>query len=250
MPPTVMKVVASIEARMGSSRLPGKVLADVCGRPALTLLLERLRSCNKIDDIVLATSTSDQDNILEDWGKSEGVAVFRGSEHDVLDRVVRAHEYMNSEIVVEVTGDCPLLDPETIDQGVETFLYNDCDVVTNVKIPSYPQGVDVQVFKLSLLADVAMRITDPAVREHVSLYFYENPREFRVINMIADRSRKGPNIRLQLDYAEDLSLIRKIYERLGPKHGFRFGVQEIIKLLDEEPSLRLINRNCEEKQIR
>jgi len=245
-----MKVVASIEARMGSTRLPGKVLADICGRPALGRLVDRLRKCRTVDDIVLATSTSFTDNLLEDWAKSEGLAVYRGSEDDVLDRVVGAHRFMGSDVVVEVTGDCPLLDPDVIDLGVETFFANDCDVVTNARVPSFPQGADVQVFKFEALADVAARISDPAVREHVSLYFYESPSKYRIIHLIADRSQHRPKLRLQLDYVKDLEFVREVYTHLLPLHGAIFGVREILQLLDRKPHLCGINADCQEKPLR
>jgi spore coat polysaccharide biosynthesis protein SpsF len=245
-----MKVVASIEARLGSSRLPAKVLADICGRPALGRLVDRLRECRMIDDIVLATSISPRDHPLEAWGKSEGLAVYRGSEDDVLERVVGAHRFMGSDVVVEVTGDCPLLDPDVIDLGVETFFANDCDVVTNTRVPSFPQGADVQVFRLEALADVEARISDPAVREHVSLYFYETPSEYRIIHLIANRLQHRPGLRLQLDYAEDLAFVREVYRRLLPLHGAIFGVREILQLLEHEPHLCSINANCVEKLLR
>lgn len=245
-----MRVVASIEARMGSSRLPGKVLADICGRSALDRLVDRLRGCVHLDDIVLATSTDTRDDVLERWARDSGVAAYRGSEDDVLQRVVDAHRFMKSGIVVEITGDCPLLDPEIIDLGIETFLSNECDVVTNARIPSYPQGDDVQVFRFEDLAHVAATIEDPAVREHVSLYFYEHPELYRVIHLIAPGSYKHPDLRLQLDYAEDLAFIRAVYERLEPVHGARFGVSRILELLRKEPNLASINAHCVEKPVR
>jgi spore coat polysaccharide biosynthesis protein SpsF len=245
-----MRVVASIEARMGSTRLPGKVLADIHGRPALGRLVDRLRRCRTVDDIILATSVSPADDALEVWGRSEGLAVHRGSEDDVLARVVEAQLAMGSDVVVEVTGDCPLLDPDVIDLGVDTFFANDCDVVTNARVPSYPQGADVQVFRFDALADVAARINDPAVREHVSLYFYENPALYRIIHLVADRTQHSPELRLQLDYEQDLAFIREVYAQLLQPCGSTFGVREILGLLDREPALRLINAECVEKPLR
>jgi len=245
-----MKVVASIEARMGSSRLPGKVLADICGRPALGRLVDRLRKCRMIDDIVLATSTSPIDDVLEDWARSESLAVYRGSEDDVLGRVVGAHRLMGSDVIVEITGDCPLLDPHIIDLGVETFFANDCDIVTNARLPSYPQGADVQVFEFNALENVSAHISDPAVREHVSLYFYETPTKYRIIHLIADHSQHRPELRLQLDYPEDLAFIREVYTHLLPKHGDIFGVRDILQLLDSVPNLNSINAHCQEKPLR
>jgi spore coat polysaccharide biosynthesis protein SpsF len=235
---------------MGSSRFPGKVLADVCGQPALTRLLRRLRRSERLDGIVLATTTEPADDALEAWARSEGVDCYRGSEDDVLLRVVEAHAMMRSEVVVEITGDCVLLDPEVIDLGIVTFLENDCDVVTNVRKLSYPMGADVQVFRLGDLEEVARTVDDPAVREHVSLYFYEHTERYRVIHMFAPARWRAPDCRFMLDYPEDLRFIREVYGRLEPTYGDAFGVEEIIGLLSQEPSLSDININCVNKPVR
>lgn len=244
------KVVASIEARMGSTRLPGKVLMDIEGQPALQRLITRLKKCRCLDDIVLATSTSPADDPLANWAKSLGLPCYRGSEDDVLQRVVDAQLMMNSDVVVEVTGDCPLLDSEIVDLGIETFLANDCDVVTNTRVASYPQGADVQVFRTDALAYIAKNINDPAVREHVSLYFYENPSLYRVIHLIAPLEQRAPNVRLQLDYAEDLKFLREVYRYLEFRHGPSFGVTKVLELLRKSPEIALINAGCEEKPVR
>lgn len=244
------RIVASIEARMGSSRFPGKVLADVQGQPALTRLIRRLRRCERLDDIVLATTTSPADDALVRWAERTGVPCHRGSEEDVLQRVVDAHQKMRSDVVVEVTGDCILLDPEVIDLGIETFLENDVDVVTNVRKLSFPMGADVQVFRLDALADVARTVHDPAVREHVSLHFYEHPEKYRVMHLFAPRRWRAPELRLQLDYHEDHRFIEDVYRNLEPRHGDAFGIEEILALLREKPALGEINRHCEEKGAR
>lgn len=244
------RVIASIEARMGSSRFPGKVLAPVCGQPALTRLLQRLRRCRNVDDIILATSVAPTDDVLERWAASEEVAIHRGSEDDVLLRVVEAQRKMKSDVVVEITGDCILLDPELIDMGVETFFGNDCDVVTNTRQPSYPLGADIQVYRLRDLEEVERTITDPAVREHVSLYFYEHPERYRIIHLFAPKRWMAPYFRLQLDYPEDLRFINEVYRRLEPEYGDAFGLEEIMSVLRREPALVEINRHCVEKQPR
>lgn len=244
------RVVASVEARMGSSRLPGKVLMDLGGKPALARLIDRLRQCRMVDDIVLATSTAPGDDVLAQWGQGYGVRVHRGSEDDVLQRVVDAQRSAGSTLTVEITGDCPLLDPELVDLGIGSFLANDCDVVCNVRLPSYPQGADVQVFRTDALADVAATISDPAVREHVSLYFYEHPELYRVIHLMAPASSQAPDLRLQLDYPEDLAFIRAVYARLEPELGPYFPVPAILDLLAREPELARINAHCEEKAVR
>lgn len=244
------RVVASIEARMGSSRLPGKVLMDVGGVPAIGRLVRRLRRARKLDGIVLATTVSPSDDALHAWAENEGVAVYRGSEEDVLLRVVEAQRSQSSDVVVEITGDCTLLDPEVIDLGIETFFENDCDVACNVRKPSYPMGADVQVFSLAALEDVERSVSDPAVREHVSLHFYEHPERYRVIHMFAPERWRDPTMRLQLDYEEDLRFIREIYARLEPSHGDAFGLEEIMALCKKHPELPSMNRHCEEKAPR
>ncbi len=247
---TAQRVIASIEARMGSSRFPGKVLADICGQPALTRLVRRLRRCRCLDDIILATSVSPVDDALAEWAEAEKLSCHRGSEEDVLARVVGAQRQMRSDIVVEVTGDCILLDPEIIDMGITIFLENDCDVVTNVRKASFPLGMDVQVFRLRDLEEVERTIADPAVREHVSLHFYEHPERYRVFHLFAPARWYGPDYRFQLDYPEDHRFITEIYRRLEPQHGDGFGIEEIMQTLVKEPSLVDINRHCVEKATR
>lgn len=244
------RIVASIEARMGSSRLPGKVLSDIQGKPALTRLLNRLSKSKHIDDFVLATTTNEKDAVLVEWANDIGVSVHRGSEEDVLSRVVDAHVAMSSEIVVEITGDCILTDHEIIDMGIETFFYNRCDVVTNVKSDSYPMGIDVQVFRRKDLEWVAKNIFDPKVREHVSLYFYEHPERYNVHHLVAPLRWRGPTYRFQLDYFEDHQFINEIYRQLEPIYGETFGLEEIMQLLRKQPELVNINIHCAEKVAR
>lgn len=244
------RVVASVEARMGSSRLPGKVLADIGGRPALGRLFDRLRRARLVDATVLATTDRASDDPLARWAEGEGLEVFRGSEDDVLERVVGAHVHMGSDIIVEVTGDCPLIDPEVIDLGVDTFLSNECDVVANVVRPCFPQGVDVQVFRRRTLERVAETVFDPAVREHVSLHFYENPKDFGILHLRAPRRYHGPNYRFQLDHPEDLEFQRAVWAALEPVHGVAFGTPEVLALLAARPDIARLNAACEEKPAR
>ena len=235
---------------MGSSRLPGKVLADIHGRPALARLHARLRQSERLDGIVLATTENPADDVLAEWADSAGLACFRGSEDDVLLRVVEAHRLMNSDVVVEVCGDTPLIDPGVIDMAIDTFSTNECDVVSTTWAPSFPQGIDAQVFPLKALEDVEARVTDPAVREHVSLHFYENPTQYRAIHLMAPPRWRAPELRCQLDYPEDLRFINEVYARLAPRFGDRFGIEEILETVRREPRLADINRHREERPTR
>jgi spore coat polysaccharide biosynthesis protein SpsF len=242
--------VASIEARMNSSRFPGKMLSDIAGRPALLRLIDRLRRATTLDAIVVATTAGPADDPLARAVEAAGIDCFRGSEEDVLNRVVEAHRTMATDIVVEVTGDCPLTDPKVIDLGVSTFLAEDVDVVANVAKPSFPIGIDVQVFGLPALAEVEASTADPSVREHVSLFFYEHPDRYRIHHLEAPAGYRAPELRLVFDYPEDQRLISEIFRRLEPKFGDAFGTPEILDLLAAEPELAEINRHCVEKPVR
>lgn len=245
------RVVASIEARMGSSRLPGKVLADICGQPALLRLVRRLQQSKSLDAIVVATSLSDVDDVLAAWCEANEIACFRGSENDVLNRVVEAHKFMDSDLIVEITGDCPLTDPAIIDLGVETFLAHEVDIVSNCGHNlTWPMGQYVQVFPLALLEEIDNSISDPAVHEHVSLYFYENPDKYRLIEILAPERWREPVWRLQLDYPEDLAFQRIVHAALEPVFGPYFGTEEIVAYLRSHPEVALINQHCEEKSAR
>ena len=236
---------------MSSTRLPGKVLADINGKPCLARLVDRLRACRTLDDIVIATTDGAADDPIQAWCKAYGVACFRGSEEDVLGRVVGAQRMMRSELIVEVTGDDPLTDPEIIDLGVETFLANAADVVTNCgAVKTWPIGVYVQVFPFAALDEVARTIHDPAVREHVSLYFYEHPERYRTINILAPAASRGPDFRFNLDYPEDLAFQNAVYEHLEPELGGVFGIGPVMELLAREPGLVDINRDCVERKPR
>ena len=245
------KVVVSIEARMGSSRLPGKVLMDLCGKPAIGWLVDRLRKCRTVDEILLATSTSSGDDVLAKWCDDNAVRCFRGSEDDVLRRVVDAHREAGTDIIVEITGDCPLTDPDVVDLGVETFISNDCDYLTNCEVVSFPQGICVQVFRFADLERMEQASDDPAVREHVTPLFYERKDLYRNINMLAPGCWHLPNdCRTQLDYPEDITFLREVCGRLVAKYGFGFGLGQLVELLRAEPQLMDINRHCVERSVR
>ena len=170
-----MKIVATIEARMESSRLPGKTLSPILGRPMLELLLERVRRARRVDEVVVATTDHAADQPIEALARLLGAGCFRGSSDYVLDRVLRAAQAHQADLIVELTGDCPLLDPEVIDQVIEVFLSGEYDYVSNVLTRTYPRGLDTQVFPVRVLQEVASLTQDPADRENVSLYIYEHP---------------------------------------------------------------------------
>ena len=245
-----LRVVGSVEARMGSSRLSGKMMLDLVGQPVILRVLERLDQAESLDGIVLATTKNPEDDVMAETVANAGFAVFRGSEKNVRERVVEAQRFMKSDITVEICGDCPLLDPHVVDLAVDTFFANDCDVVSCGSSQSYPQGTEVQVFTTDALAAIKEKTDDPATEEHVALYFHENPGLYRTIHLIAPRTLQAPNIRLQLDYEEDLQLIREVYRILLPRYGEFFGIKEVLDLLDERKELAEINGQCQERAPR
>lgn len=219
---------------MGASRFPGKVLADLAGRPALGRMLDRVRLARRIDDIVVATSVATADDRIEALAIREGMACYRGSETDVLDRVIRAQKMMNADVVVELCGDCPLIDPEVIDRAVRRFLAGDCDLVTTTAPQSYPQGLDVEVFTLAALEAVADSGPDDEVREHVSLAFYRDPARFRIVNLEAPHALERPGLRLLLDYPQDLPFLSAVYAVLDRTHGACFSTADLLALVDRK----------------
>ena len=242
-----MKVVASINARMGSTRLPGKVLMDIGGVPLLTRIVNRLRRCTTLDGIILATTNKPEDDVLRDWADKTDIVWFAGSENDVLNRTVKAHRMMNSEIVVRVCGDTPLIDPVMIDVAVDMVREGDCDIAMATADRIYPHGTTAHVCKYDDLRKLDNTLTDPVLREHVTLHLYESG-EYRVNELQGLPQWECRGQRLQVDYPEDLKVVRLIQERLGPDDDF--GIGDIVKLLKREPWIRGLNALCEETVVR
>ncbi len=233
---------------MGSSRLPGKVMADINGQPAMSRLITRLSFAGSLDDIVIATTVNEKDDILEDWGRKNSIKVYRGSEEDVLNRVVRAADSVSAETIVEINGDCILTDPVIVDEAVSAYQSGNFDVVTNCgNLLTYPMGVYAQVFSAKTLSWVDQNIKeDVYVREHVSIYFYENMDRYRVYEMVADESIQYPNWRFHLDYPEDLEFLREIYKNLEPRMGDRFTTADVVAFLKKNQDVQEINKYCAE----
>ena len=243
---TVTKVVATIEARMTSSRLPGKVLLPVLGKPLLYYLVERIKAAKTIDTIVLATTTNTTDDVLEDFARSMGIAVFRGSEDDVMSRVLAAAENNNADIIVQITGDCPLIDPELIDQVVRTFKVNVVDYVSNCHVRSYPDGMDVAVFSAATLKKSEGLTGDPYHREHVSVHMRENPDVFPAIHLVSPSDSYWPELGLTLDEQPDYELIKKVIEYLWPTTP-NFRCKDVVDLLRRKPNWVTLNESVERR---
>lgn len=241
-----MKTVAIIEARMTSSRLPGKVLLPAAGKPMLEHLVDRLKKVPSIDQIVLATTVNSFDDMLEDFAASAGINCFRGSEVDVMDRVIKAASSVNGDIIVEITGDCPIIDPIIVEQLIRIFHANDAVYVSNAHIRSYPDGMDTQVFSLSTLKKSAALTNAKLDREHVTLHIRNHPELFSYIHIIAPPDCHWPELGLTLDERSDYELLCKIIEYFSPNNTF-FSCQEVIGLLRSKTEWVDINKHVKRK---
>jgi spore coat polysaccharide biosynthesis protein SpsF len=243
-----MKTVCTIEARMTSSRLPGKVLLEAAGKPLLEHMIERLRRVPGIDAIVIATTSEPSSEPIAELADRLGVGCFRGSEEDVLARVLGAAHAHAAEVIVEATGDCPLVDPAITQTIIDRFLEGGADYCSNTLERTYPRGMDIQVFPAAVLAEVATLTDDPADREHVSLYIYEHPERYRLRSVVSDRPETA-DLRLTVDTPEDYELIRTIFETLYPRDR-AFGLDAILALLEQRPELAGLNRHVGQKPAR
>lgn len=244
-----MHIVATIEARMRSTRLPGKVLKPILERPMLALMIERLKLVRHLDDIVIATTVDPSCDPIEELAINLEIGCYRGSEEDVLGRVLLAARHSQTDVIVETSGDCPLIDPGTVDRVIETFVENNVDYCSNTLERTFPRGMDVQVFPLSVLEEVALLTDDLADREHVSLYIYEHPDRYRLLNVSSNLPPQVAELRLTVDLPEDFDLITRIYEALYPGNP-TFSLQDILDLFTRQPALLEVNRHVIQKPLR
>jgi spore coat polysaccharide biosynthesis protein SpsF len=229
-----------VQARMGSSRLPGKVLADLTGAPAISRLIERLKRVKGSPRIVVATSTLAIDDVLAELvRRTSGVELWRGSEQDVLKRYADAARHFDIDPVVRITADCPLMEPRMIEAVLDRFAGAGLDYVDNVVPRTFPHGYDVQVVSRRALETADREAIDPYEREHVLPFVTRRPERFADAHVVHD-GVPCPELRITLDYPEDLALIRAIYERLYPVDP-EFGLREILELRDREPDLFEVN---------
>jgi len=241
-----MKIIATVEARMTSTRLPGKVLLDAGGQPMLAHLINRLKSVSSLDGVVLATTTNQADDVLEEFSKKMKIGCYRGSEDDVMSRVIGAAESVNADIIVEITGDCPIIDPEIIEQVIRVFKENDVDYVSNAHVRSYPDGMDVQVFSLEVLKRSAVMTNDPLDHEHVTLHIRNNPEIFTRIHLVSPPETHWPELGLTLDEPNDYELLKKIINHFEKSQSF-FSCRDVVSLLRNKPEWVEINKTVVRK---
>jgi spore coat polysaccharide biosynthesis protein SpsF len=204
------RTVAIIQARMSSSRLPGKVLMPIAGRPAILLMAERVRRARSVDAVCLATSVDPSDDALAACVEEAGIAVYRGSLDDVLERFVGAARVHSAEIVVRLTGDCPLIDPELIDEAAGLIASGGCDYASNSDPPTFPDGLDVEAMTVAALEIASAEATLGSEREHVTLFIRNHPERFRAGHVRSPVDLSA--LRWTVDYPDDLARVRALAE--------------------------------------
>ena len=240
-----MKVVAIIQARIGSTRLPGKVLKDLGGDTVLARVVNRTRRATLVDEVVVATSTLPQDDVIMQECERLSVACFRGDEVDVLDRYYRAAQKFAADAIVRITSDCPLIDPELIDRTVRPFLDDNADYATNALFVTYPPGLDVEVFTAAALSSAWSSAKAPYQRTHVTPYLYQTKGLFKIVSLSAEQDYS--RYRWTLDTVEDWEMIRQVYAHFGGKDDFSWS--EVLHLMEDHPELVEMNSCVRQKAL-
>ncbi|KEH88686.1 MULTISPECIES: cytidylyltransferase domain-containing protein [Clostridium] len=244
-----MKVVCIMQARTGSTRLPGKVLKKICGKTVLEHDIDRIKRIENIDEIIIATTDKKQDDLIVNEALRLGVKYFRGSEKDVLSRYYYAAKGSTADVIMRVTSDCPLIDSEVSEDILKYYLNNIkyYDYVSNTIERTYPRGLDVEVFSFEALERAFVEAKSNSDREHVTPYIWSNPNDFKIGQYINEKDYS--HLRWTLDTEEDFQLINKIYEQLYYKLGNDFYMKDILKLYETHKDLYDINKDIVQKYI-
>jgi spore coat polysaccharide biosynthesis protein SpsF len=232
---------AIIQARMSSTRLPGKVLKSINGRPMLSYMIERVRAARALEKVILATSQAPDDDVLAEFCRSNNILCFRGDLEDVLDRYYQSASAFNCKHIVRLTSDCPIVDPRVIDNMVGIYHSGGYDYVANTCPPegfSYPEGMDVEIFSMNGLEKAWRETKKPSEREHVTFYFWQNPEIFSIFRHDLDDDLS--HYRLTVDYPEDFEVVSRIISELYPKDPL-FSMHDIIDYLEKNPEVKGLN---------
>ncbi len=231
-----MKFVAIIQARIGSKRLPRKVLAEILGRPMLAVLLDRLRGAKSVDEFVIATTDQPQDTAVAELAAAEGFACYRGSEDDVLDRFYQTARLHGADVIIRLTGDNPLTDADLVDWIVGEFRKQPIDYAAISHELGFPPGIGGEIFTVQALEQAWQEATGPARREHVTSFIYQQPERFRCVKLGCETDYS--HLRATVDTPKDLEVVRRIFDTIG--HA-RFPWREFPALLESHPDWCALN---------
>ena len=232
-----MTPLVILQARMSSKRFPGKVLQDLLGKPMIIRQISRIQSAKNIGKIVVATTRREDDDLLVSTLLENEIDIYRGATDDVISRYVKVIRKFQANTVVRLTADCPLVMPELLDSMIEDFSYNNWDYLSNTIFPTYPDGLDIEIFSAkSLITLYSMKLTDPE-KEHVTLGFHNRKKEFNLHNY--ESNLDYSNLRWTVDYPEDLEFIRNVYSKFQDRMNV-FGFDEVLDLIRENPGMQSI----------
>lgn len=239
-------VAAIIQARVGSTRFPNKVFAELCGKPLIWHVVNRLKWSKKIQNILLATTLNPADTSLEKWARANNIEVFRGSENDVLSRYYHAALSSKATTIVRITADDPFKDPEIIDKVVDIYFSNNLDFAYNNNPPTFPEGLDTEVFSFQALEKAEKESLNAFEREHVTQYFYRKPEIFKQMNI--PYSEDLSFLRWTIDTKQDLEMAKQVYKYLYKENKI-FLMNDILRLFKDEPHIKKINMDVKRSNM-
>jgi len=245
-PQAFFPCVIIVQARMGSERLPKKVMMPILGKPILELLVERLRAVRHVDALTIATTTQSLDDSIYTFCLENNLHAFRGDEEDVLSRFYQCAKSFDAEVVVRITADCPLIDPQILSSALYLFRqkFDELDYLSNTLERTFARGMDIEIMRMSVLEEAYFHAKSQHEREHVTPFIVKNGDTFRLGNFFTEK--RSDDMRLTLDTKEDFTLIENIFSALNPK-GSLFSLEDIRQYMDEHPELKKINENVEQK---
>jgi len=242
--PLSIQILTVVQARVGSSRLPGKVLLPLAGKPLLCRMVERVKRARLSGHVVVASTIDPADDAIEALCGREGIACFRGDAHDLLDRHYQAARHYGADVVLKIPSDCPLIDPQAIDRVLGFFLEHrgQYDYVSNLHPATYPDGNDVEVMTMPALTRTWKESTRPLEREHTTPYLWDHPGRFRTANVAWETGRDySMTHRWTIDYPEDYLFIQAVYEALFPHHP-DFGTADVLRLVEQRKDIFRLNQ--------
>jgi spore coat polysaccharide biosynthesis protein SpsF (cytidylyltransferase family) len=233
-------IIAAIQARMGSTRLPGKVMKELHGKPMIWHIYKRLKAATLLNDVVVSTSNSKKDGVVADFCGEHDIKCYRGAEADLVDRLYGTARRFGATALLRVTGDCPFVDPLLVDRLLEGFVRGNYDYASNWSLnhKTLPHGLELEVYSTDCLARLWNEVKDPHLREWIPFNIHNNLESFRTVTITS--SKMYPDMRLTVDYEEDFELTERIYDELGDD-GRIFGLQDIADLFEKHPDLAGIN---------
>ncbi|MDF1611971.1 MAG: glycosyltransferase family protein [Stygiobacter sp.] len=241
-----LKATAIIQARIGSTRLPKKIFLPLSGKPILWHVYQRVKKSKLIDNVIIATTDLPEDDLVEMFCIENKINYFRGSSDDVLSRYYFTAKNFQSDIIVRITSDCPLIDSNVIDEIIKLFISENADYASNVLERTFPRGYDTEVFSFSVLEKTFFEAKEKFEREHVTPFIYNHPEIFKLVSYKINKDYSS--LRLTIDTQEDYNLIKIIYDSLFDSNNF-FNLNDVINFLNKNPELIKINQHIEQKKL-